>query len=147
MLYAPPAEPSLEVRARPRRSGAIPTSERGERLAPRLRSATTPAEKKLWGALRQLDLNGTHFRRQAPFGPYVVDFICHRARLIVEIDGGIHKHPAVIARDAERENWLRSRGYSVIRITNQDALFDPAGVASRIAGLISSNTPASTLPI
>ena len=94
--------------------------------------------------LRKLDLNGTHFRRQAPFGPYVVDFVCHRARLIVEVDGGIHRHPAVTARDAEREAWLLSRGYTVIRITNQDALFDPAGVATRIAGLIGLNTPNST---
>jgi len=94
--------------------------------------------------LRKLDLKGTHFRRQAPFGPYVVDFVCHRARLIVEVDGGIHNHPAVIARDAERENWLRSRGYTVIRIANQDALFDPAGAATRIAGLIGSNTLTST---
>ena len=90
--------------------------------------------------MRKLDLKGTHFRRQAPFGPYVVDFVCHRARLIVEVDGGIHNHPAVIARDAERENWLRSRGYTVIRIANQDALFDPAGVATPIAGLIGPNT-------
>jgi very-short-patch-repair endonuclease len=137
-------EPALTVKARARRSGAIPTSERGERLAPRLRSNATPAEKKLWVVLRKLDLNGTHFRRQAPFGPYVVDFVCHRARLIVEVDGGIHRHPAVTARDAEREAWLSSRGYTVIRITNQDALFDPAGVATRIAGLIGLNTPNST---
>jgi len=95
--------------------------------------------------LRKLDLNGTHFRRQAPFGPYIVDFVCHRARLIVEVDGGIHKHPVVTARDAERETWLRSRGYSVVRITNQDAMFDPFGVATRIAGLIGSNNPTSTL--
>jgi very-short-patch-repair endonuclease len=127
-----------------RRSGAIPTSERGERLAPRLRASATSAEKKLWRALRNLDLEGTHFRRQAPFGPYVVDFVCHRARLIVEVDGGIHKHPAVTARDSEREAWLSGRGYSVIRIANQDALFDPTGVATRIAGLISTNTSTST---
>jgi len=132
------------VRAKARRFGAISTSERGERLAPRLRAIATPAEKKLWTALRKLDLSGTHFRRQAPFGPYVVDFVCHRARLIVEVDGGIHNHPAVTARDAERETWLRQRGYSVIRIANQDAMFDPAGVANRIAGLIGADNPTST---
>jgi very-short-patch-repair endonuclease len=132
------------VRARP--AGAIQTSERGERLAPRLRSNATPAEKKLWGALRKLDLDGTHFRRQAPFGPYVVDFVCHKARLIVEVDGGIHNHPAVALRDAERETWLRQRGYSVVRITNQDALFDPAGAAERIAGLVGAHTPTPTPP-
>jgi very-short-patch-repair endonuclease len=135
----------LTVKPRARPGGAIPTSERGERLAPRLRSNATPAEKKLWAALRKLDLNGTHFRRQAPFGPYIVDFVCHRARLIVEVDGGIHNHPTVTARDAERESWLRSRGYTVIRITNQDALYDPAGVATQIAGLIGSSTLTSTV--
>ena len=128
------------MRARARPGGAIPTSERGERLARSLRASATPAEKTLWAALRKLNLDGAHFRRQAPFGPYVVDFVCHRSRLIVEVDGGIHKHPVVAARDTERETWLRQRGYSVIRITNQDALFDPAGVAKRLAGLV-AQTP------
>ena len=111
---------------------------------PRVCGRTLPPPRRRSGALRKLDLNGTHFRRQAPFGPYIVDFVCHRARLIVEVDGGIHNHPAVTARDAERETWLRQRGYSVIRIANQDALFDPAGVATRIAGLIGSKTLTST---
>jgi very-short-patch-repair endonuclease len=78
-------------------------------------------------------------------GAYVVDFVCHRARLIVEVDGGIHKHPAVAARDIERETWLSGRGYRVIRIANQDALFDPAGVATKITRLISADTPTSAI--
>jgi very-short-patch-repair endonuclease len=111
-----------------------------------LRTKATPAEKKLWAALRKLDLDGAHFRRQAPFGPYIVDFVCHRVRLIVEVDGGIHKHPAVTARDAEREAWLSDPGYSVVRVTNQDALFDPGAVVTRISDLIAHNstsTPAT----
>ncbi|HEX4199666.1 MAG TPA: endonuclease domain-containing protein [Caulobacteraceae bacterium] len=129
------------MRARPRPSGAVQTSERGERLAPRLRSNATPTEKRLWGALRRLDLDGTHFRRQAPFGPYVVDFVCHKARLIIEVDGGIHRHPAVAVRDAERQIWLEQRGYRVVRVRNQDALYEPVAVAAQIAGLIGAPTP------
>ena len=55
-------------------------------------------------------------------GSYVGDFVCHGARLIIEVDGGVHTLDAVAARDAEREAWLVSRGYRVIRLSNSQAL-------------------------
>jgi very-short-patch-repair endonuclease len=102
-----------------RTPGAIHTSERADQSARRLRRDLTFAERQLWKALRALD--EFHFRRQAPMGRYVVDFVCHRSRLIVEVDGGVHDIDAVAARDNERDAWLVDRGYRVIRFTNSQA--------------------------
>src|SRR5262249_56414451 len=55
-----------------------------------LRANSTEAERIIWSALRAHRLNGASFHRQTPMGPYVVDFICHAARLAIEIDGGQH---------------------------------------------------------
>ncbi|MGI8840376.1 MAG: endonuclease domain-containing protein [Caulobacteraceae bacterium] len=89
-----------------RTSGAIHKSDRAFNGARRMR-APTRSEAALWKILREL--GGLHFRRQAPFGPYVVDFVCHRARLVVEVDGGIHDLAAVKARDERRDAWLAAR--------------------------------------
>jgi very-short-patch-repair endonuclease len=56
--------------------------------AKKLRANTTPHERTLWRALKELPVEGTHFRRQAPIGPYVVDFFCPAKHLIIELDGG-----------------------------------------------------------
>ena len=72
-----------------------------------------------------------------------MDFVCHGATdWVVEVDGGIHNLDVVAARDAEREIWLNSRGYRVVRITNEQALFDPHAAVERVAGEIGARTPA-----
>jgi very-short-patch-repair endonuclease len=83
--------------------------------AKKLRANTTPHERTLWRALKELPIEGTHFRRQAPIGPYVVDFFCPGRRLIIELDGGHHNEDATAARDSERQAWLEREGYRVIR--------------------------------
>jgi len=105
-----------------------------------MRRDPTFAEKQLWKQLRQLD--GFHFRRQAPMGAFfVVDFVCHRSRLIVEVDGGARRAPDVAERDAERSTWLSARGYRVVRISNPQAIHDPdAAIAAILAGA-SDSTP------
>jgi very-short-patch-repair endonuclease len=103
-----------------------------------MRREPTYAEKRLWKSLRATDL---HFRRQAPFGPYIVDFACHDHRLIVELDGGVHDLPEVVARDAERELWLTGRGYRVMRFSNNQAVSDAAGVVQMILDSVSADTP------
>ena len=118
-----------------RTPGAIHQSDRADAQARRMRRAPTYSEAKLWKLLRKTDL---HFRRQPPFGPYVVDFVCHAHRLIVELDGGVHNLPSVAARDAEREAWLTARGYRVMRLLNSQA---PDDVASMIFARISADTP------
>lgn len=92
----------------------------------------------MWKALRT---TGLHFRRQAPFGPYIVDFVCHEHRLILEMDGGVHNLPAVAARDLERDAWLTGRGYRVMRFANDQAVADIDAVLQEILGRISADTP------
>ncbi|WP_276315529.1 endonuclease domain-containing protein [Salinarimonas soli] len=90
--------------------------------AKRLRREMTEAERKLWHALRGHRFQGLGFRRQVPIGPYVADFACHRARLVVEVDGGQHGFDDHVARDAVRDAWLAGRGYRTLRFANHDVL-------------------------
>jgi very-short-patch-repair endonuclease len=80
--------------------------------AKRLRANTTPHERALWRALKELPLEGTHFRRQAPIGRYVVDFLCPAAQLIIELDGGHHNEDETVKRDRDRQLWLEQEGCS-----------------------------------
>ncbi len=106
-----------------------------------MRREPTLAEKLFWKVLKKTEFSGSHFRRQAPFGPYIVDFVCHRHRLIVEVDGGIHALETVAARDAERQVWLEARGYVVIRIPNELAIYDPHSAVQRVLSIIGADTP------
>ena len=83
----------------------------------------TPAEIKLWNALRGNQLDGAYFRRQHAVGTYILDFYCAKAKLAIEVDGGTHLEQEVY--DAERTEWLKTeKGIRVIRFTNQDILRD-----------------------
>ncbi len=96
-----------------------------------LRKAMTPAETALWQRLRSKRLDGWHFRRQHAVGPFIVDFFCAKAKLVVEVDGPIHKQQ--VEYDAERTAWLEyERGYRVIRFTNEDVLTDIEGVLASV---------------
>jgi very-short-patch-repair endonuclease len=97
-----------------------------------LRRAMTDAERKLWWHLRSLPVEDTHFRRQAPIGPYYADFACHRRKLIVEVDGSGHAEAGQSAVDAERTAFLESRGYRVLRFWNNEVLQQIDGVMSAI---------------
>ncbi len=77
-------------------------------------------------------MDGSHFRRQAPIGPYIVDFFCPAKRLIVELDGGHHSEDDVAARDLERQRWLESEGYRVIRFWNSELSNDLTAVMERV---------------
>ena len=105
--------------------------------ARRLRVAPTRSEENLWSRLRKLPVR---FRRQVPVDPYVVDFACHRARLIIEVDGGVHALPEVAARDAARDEWLQAQGYRVLRFTTRQ-------VEDDIEGVLSAIRSASPLPL
>ena len=82
------------------------------------RAMLTRAEKTLWQALRGSRLGGLKFRRQVPVGIYTADFPCVSARLIVELDGEPHGKDDQRRRDKQRDDWLASQGYSVLRISN-----------------------------
>lgn len=88
--------------------------------AQELRAAPTLAESRLWARLRGGRLGGWHFRRQHVVEPFIVDFYCHRAALVVEVDGGIHAQQA--EQDQQRELALQARGLRVIRFSNEAVL-------------------------
>jgi len=82
----------------------------------------TDPERLLWGRLRDHRLNGFGFRRQVPMGRYVADFVCHAAKLVVELDGGQHAEAVGISRDVRRDAWFAAEGYLVARFWNHDVL-------------------------
>ena len=97
-----------------------------------LRNNATDAERRLWGFLRQLRHEGYHFRRQVPIGSYYADFACHHARLIIELDGDQHGHNVQASYDAQRDAYLRSAGYTVVRFPNAEVYGNIEGIGSAI---------------
>jgi very-short-patch-repair endonuclease len=104
---------------------------RTRRRAQTMRRQPTDAERKLWQVLRSLKPLGMHFRRQAPIGSYVADFVWHAGKLVVEVDGGQHAEIQRV-RDERRTMWLRSQGYRVVRFWNNDVLRSPRSVGEVI---------------
>jgi len=97
-----------------------------------LRKNCTGPERKLWSALSRLRKDGFHFRRQARFSGYIVDFASHRERLIIEVDGSQHDEEVNRARDEERTSFLNRCGYRVMRYSNYDVLQNLDGVVRDI---------------
>jgi very-short-patch-repair endonuclease len=95
-----------------------------------LRHDMTLAEKVLWQELRTDKLNGLHFRRQQIIDGYIVDFYCHAANLIVEVDGDIHNQR--MEYDAERDAHLISRGFNVLRFQNDEVMNNLPAVLEKI---------------
>ncbi len=89
-------------------------------FAKELRQNMTEAERRLWAQLRKKQVGQVRFRRQEPLGPYVVDFFCPAAKLIVELDGDQHGLDQAVAYDAHRTYWLEERGYKVLRFPNRE---------------------------
>jgi very-short-patch-repair endonuclease len=104
--------------------------------ARRLRKSMTKAERLLWRTLRTA-LPAYHWRKQVPFGLYIVDFCSHGARLIIEADGGQHAMSG--ERDAARTRFLEAEGYRVIRFWNNEVLSNIDGVLETIAAAPSSS--------
>ena len=102
------------------------------RFGKAMRQNMTEAELSLWVWLRKPGIAGLRFRRQAPIGPYIVDFFCPQRRLIVEVDGGQHGSEDS-KRDRDRDQWLTEQGYRVVRIWNNDVTSNIDGVCAAIA--------------
>ncbi|PBC01559.1 endonuclease domain-containing protein [Mesorhizobium sp. WSM3860] len=94
-----------------------------------LRLHATKGESLLWYELRELTADGLKFRRQSPIGPYIVDFVCPRIKLIVEVDGDLHETEAGRRHDVNRDAYLRSLGYVVVRIDEPDVINSAGHVA------------------
>ena len=119
-------------------------SEGAYRRARILRREMTEAEKLLWRMLRLRQTEGYRFRRQVPIGRFIADFVCHAARLIIEIDGGQHELSS--EEEASRTRFLESEGYRVLRFWNNEVLGNPEGVRSVIAENLHRGHPHPTLP-
>jgi very-short-patch-repair endonuclease len=109
-----------------------------------LRHDSTLAERRLWRALRSHRLGGLKFRRQAPLGPFIADFYCATAALVIELDGVSHIDTA--DADARRDEWMRARGLHVLRFTNGDVLGDVEAVITVISEFVRSTPPPIPLP-
>jgi very-short-patch-repair endonuclease len=114
--------------------------------ARQLRLDQTDAEARLWRRLRHWPMDGTHFRRQVPIGPYVVDFACMAARLAIELDGSQHGEDENILRDEARTRWLEAAGYRVIRFWNNDLISNMDGVLESIYAAVHGASNAEPSP-
>ena len=121
-----------------------PSAGAGER-ARTLRREMTEAEKRLWQMLRSRQTEGGRFRRQVPIGGFIADFVCHEARLIVEIDGG--QHDPSSEAEASRTRFLEAEGYRVLRFWNNEVMDNPEGVCAAIADALHQGSPSPIRPV
>ncbi len=97
-----------------------------------LRKAMTKPEVLMWLALRELKIHGFRFRRQAPIRGYILDFVCHQSKLIIEIDGDHHGYPEQQQHDATRDAIFRAEGFAVLRMSNNEVSNNRDGVVQTI---------------
>jgi very-short-patch-repair endonuclease len=102
-----------------------------------MRHSPTSNESKLWALLRDRNLAGLKFRRQVPIGPYVVDFLSFRHRLVIEADGPFHLTNT--DHDQRRDAWLRAQGFRVLRFPNEMIACDSRGVLAQIRQAVEPN--------
>jgi cyclase len=107
-----------------------------------LRNMSTNAEELLWCYLKTKPL-GYKFRRQHPYGVYIFDFYCHKAKLVIEVDGSIHENEDVKLYDRERQHHIESDGLSVVRFRNEEIETQIEHVISRIETFLKQDSNAS----
>ncbi|MFZ5718931.1 MAG: endonuclease domain-containing protein [Pseudomonadota bacterium] len=110
--------------------------------ARQLRRDDTDAEARLWSALRAARLGGWKWKRQVPFGPYFLDFLCVDAGLVVEVDGG--QHADQVAYDARRTAYLEHSGLRVLRFWNTEVFTNLNGVCLTILDACGGDRPPPT---
>jgi very-short-patch-repair endonuclease len=110
-------------------------------IARKLRKSLTPQEVKIWNHLRSWRKRGFHFRRQAPRQSYIVDFVCLKRRLVVEIDGGQHNLAEHALKDEQRDRELSRSGFRVLRFWNSDVDRNLQGVLQTIDAALVESSP------
>ena len=128
-------------------SNSFPIDRFRRATARRLRAKSTETEILLWKRLRSIETEGTHFRRQVPIGPYVTDFACMAARLVIELDGSQHNTEAHRERDRRRSQWLESEGYRVVRFWNNDLTSNMDGVLETVYAALYGSRDADMQPL
>ena len=99
-------------------------------LAKTLRKNVTDAENYMWLFLRNRQIEGVKFRRQETIGSYIVDFVSHERKLIIELDGG--QHALSVEKDGKRSKWFNEHGYEVLRFWNNEVLQNKDGVLEAV---------------
>ncbi|MGB3335691.1 MAG: endonuclease domain-containing protein [Devosia sp.] len=110
-------------------------------LPRKLRQRPTVIEVRFWRNIHPIRQTGWHFRKQAPIGRYVVDFVCHSAKLIIEIDGDSHHTEEGIARDVVRTAFLVAEGYRILRFTNLEVMENEEGVYMAVLEALGASGP------
>ena len=108
----------------------LPYNSKLKEPARKLRKNMTDAERKLWSKIRKKQLKGYQFLRQRPIGPYIVDFYCPKAKLVIEVDGGQHFTSEGREADLSRDAYLSGLGLRVKRYNNHEVLTNIDGVMS-----------------
>jgi len=121
--------------------GSEPLKTQNRPLVKTLRRHPTDAEKKLWQHLRNRQLSGAKFRRQQPFGPYILDFYCAGSKLAIELDGGQHGEPKGAWQDKQRDEYLKQEGVTVLRFWNNQVFHEFEGVIEVVCATLESRTP------
>jgi very-short-patch-repair endonuclease len=101
-------------------------------FARELRRQSTDAERRIWSYLRAAKLCGYKIRRQHPIPPYIADFYCYEAKIVVELDGNQHGDPEAVIYDKIRTDFFARQGIQVIRFSDPDALKNSGAVAETI---------------
>ena len=101
-------------------------------IAKNLRKNQTDQERKLWYFLKAKRLNNYKFRRQYPIGNYIVDFCCPRNKLVIELDGGQHNEDDNLEKDKDRDDFLKNKGFKILRIWNNEVDKNISGVYDEI---------------
>jgi len=128
------ADRSMPLRSEDKSAGNLTNAQR-------LRRESSPAERVLWGSLRARRLGGFKFRRQVAIGPWVADFYCPDAHLIVELDGASHSGDRK-ELDARRDQWMRERDLAVFRVTASEFTKNTEGVLRTILHICRRQTSA-----
>ena len=105
---------------------------RPHKRARTLRKRMPEAERRLWARLRNHQLGGFRFRRQHTIGPYIADFACVEARLVIECDGDQHGADDALIHDATRNAFMESEGWMVLRFWNPEIYNNMDGVLETI---------------
>lgn len=129
---SPLAGEGAERRRREAGEGVLKTRARS------LRANITDAERKLWFALRDRRFAQYKFRRQVPVGPFIADFVCYDARVVVEVDGGQHSGSG---GDMRRDQWLAENKFQTLRFWNNDVLSNLDGVLTVVLNALEEATP------
>ena len=108
-----------------------------------MRKNLTKAEAVMWGKIKGKNLNGHHFRRQHPIGPFIADFACVEGKVVLEVDGATHNSEEEQAYDGRRTSFLESEGWHVVRVWNNQIYNNRDGVLRALDEIVTARVEAN----